>query len=53
MADVFITSNKSSISWILDSIYIPDTLIEMFTFQFSGNLPDSTYIPNWIAGIFD
>lgn len=43
-------SQVSSGFWIVFTF--PDTLIEMFTFQFSGNLPDSTYIPNWIAGIF-
>lgn len=43
-------SQVSAGFWI--TFTFPDTLIEMFTFQFSGNLPDSTYIPNWIAGSF-
>ena len=30
----------------------PETLIEMFTFQFTGDLADSMYVSNWIAGIF-
>jgi len=36
--------------WI--SIKFPDTLIEFFTFQFTGNLGGTLYIPNLWAGIF-
>lgn len=33
-------------------ISFPGTLIEMFTFQFTGNLGDLKYVPNLVAGIF-
>ena len=33
-------------------ISFPGTFVEMFLFQFTGNLGDTRYIPNWIAGIF-
>ena len=36
--------------WI--GLKFPDTLIEMFTFQFTGNLGDTIHINNWIAGIY-
>ena len=40
----------SSGFWI--GIHFPDTLIEFFTFQFTGNLGGTQYIPNLWAGIF-
>lgn len=43
-------SQVSAGFWIV--ITFPGTLIEMFTFQFTGNLEDSMYVPNWVAGIF-
>ena len=36
--------------WI--GVKFPDTLIEMFTFQFTGNLEGTHHINNWIAGIY-
>lgn len=43
-------SQVSNGFWI--GIKFPDTLIEMFTFQFTGNLGDTCYINNWVAGIY-
>ena len=43
-------SQVSNGFWI--GIKFPDTLIEMFTFQFTGNLGDTIHINNWIAGIY-
>ena len=36
--------------WV--GVKFPDTLIELFTFQFTGNLLSSIHISNWIAGIY-
>lgn len=43
-------SQVSAGFWIQMSF--PGTLIEMFTFQFTGNLEDSSYVSNWVAVIF-
>lgn len=43
-------SQVSAGFWI--GLSFPGTLIEMFTFQFTGNLGGTQYIPNWVAGIF-
>ena len=43
-------SQVSNGFWI--GVKFPDTLIEIFTFQFTGNLGDTYYINNWIAGIY-
>ena len=43
-------SQVSAGFWI--GIKFPDTLIEMFTFQFTGNLGGPIHISNWIAGIY-
>lgn len=43
-------SQVSAGFWI--SMTFPGTLIEMFTFQFTGNLDDSMHVSNWVAGIF-
>ena len=43
-------SQVSNGFWI--GLTFPRTLIEMFTFQFTGNLGDTTYINNWIAIIY-
>ena len=36
--------------WI--TLSFPGSLIEMFTFQFTGNLGGTRYVPNWVAGTF-
>ncbi len=36
--------------WI--GIKFPDTLIEMFSFQFTGNLGDTLHIDNWLACVY-
>ena len=36
--------------WV--GVKFPDTLIELFTFQFTGNLLSNIHISNWIAGIY-
>ena len=43
-------SQVSNGFWI--GVKFPDTLIEMFTFQFTGNLEGTHHINNWIAGIY-
>ena len=43
-------SQVSAGFWI--EMSFPGTLIEMFTFQFTGNLEDSKYVSNWVAGVF-
>ena len=43
-------SQVSNGFWI--GISFPGTIIEFFTFQFTGNLGDTTYVSNILAGIF-
>ncbi len=43
-------SQVSNGFWI--GVKFPDTLIEIFTFQFSGNLGGTKHIPNAVAGIY-
>ena len=43
-------SQVSNGFWI--GVKFPDTIIEIFTFQFTGNLEGTYYINNWIAGIY-
>lgn len=43
-------SNMTGGFWI--TLSFPGTLIEMFTFQFTGNLGGTQYVPNWVAGLF-
>ncbi len=50
---VFLMLQMSQVSkgfWI--GIKFPDTIIEMFLFQFTGNLGDDQYINPWIAGLY-
>ncbi len=50
---VFLALQMNQVSkgfWI--GFTFPDTLIEMFLFQFTGNLGDDKYINPWIAGIY-
>ncbi len=52
MGTITTITNVTSIKRILDWSKISDTLIEMFTFQFTGNLEGTHHINNWIAGIY-
>lgn len=50
---VFLTLQLSQVSrgfWI--GFTFPDSLVEMFLFQFTGNLGDDQYINSWVAGIY-
>ena len=52
MDNIIIIANVTSFKWLLIGVKFPDTLIEIFTFQFTGNLEGTYYINNWIAGIY-
>ncbi len=50
---VFLALQISQVSkgfWI--GFQFPDTIIEMFLFQFTGNLEENQYTPTWLAGTY-